>query len=191
MRVFLVPPDRALRLARDQIAFVLPAIPIIIAQDEDRLILRPQGARHAGITSCHQPARIIGQVISARVLLWQVLEPHEVEDRLESLGSARHGVRFSLARLPPVSLRRLCGVPASVAFSRLMPPIQPFLDRDHHITIQVSLGLGSPAMATGTRNPREIVGLMDSLRVLRSGSLCGVPPVSNAEEQAVAQVGAT
>jgi hypothetical protein len=38
MRVFLVPPGRALRLARDPIAIVLPAIPILVAQDDDRLI---------------------------------------------------------------------------------------------------------------------------------------------------------
>ena len=46
-------------------------------------------------------------------------------------------------------------------------------------------------MATGTRNPREIAGLMDSLRALRPGSLCGVRPVSSSKEQAVAQVDAT
>ena len=46
-------------------------------------------------------------------------------------------------------------------------------------------------MATWTWNPRGIAGVMDSLRVLRFDSLCGVRPVSSSKEQAVAQVGAT
>jgi hypothetical protein len=82
MRVFLVPPDRALRLARDPIALALPAVPVIVAPDDDRLILRPQGVRHPGIASCHQHEPTIGPVISALVLLWQVLEPHELENRI-------------------------------------------------------------------------------------------------------------
>src|SRR5262249_27675321 len=90
--------------------------------------------------------------------------------------------------------RRLCDGPASVASSRLRPTIPPFLDRERHITLSlpprnapVSPGHGSLMTATGTRNPREIAGRMDSLRVLRSGSLCGVCPVSSSMEQAVAQ----
>ena len=85
MRVFRLLPDRAPRLARDPIALALPAVPVIVAHDDDRLILRPQGVRHAGIAYCHQHARTIGQVISALVLLWQVLEPHELENRIEYL----------------------------------------------------------------------------------------------------------
>ena len=75
-----------------------------------------------------------------------------------------------------------------------MPSIQPFLDRERHITLAsqprtapASPGHGSLAIATGTRNPRVIAGLMDSLRVLRSGSLCGARPVPSSKEQAVAQ----
>ena len=94
--------------------------------------------------------------------------------------------------------RRLCGVRASVASSQMMPRIPSFLDRERHITIssqpRTALALpghGSLAMPTGTRNPREIAGLMDSLRVLRSGNLCGVRPVSRSKEQAVVQVDVT
>ena len=53
MRVFLGPPDRALRLARDPIAVALPAVPVMVAHDDDRLILRPERVRHAGIAYCH------------------------------------------------------------------------------------------------------------------------------------------
>jgi hypothetical protein len=80
----------------------------------------------------------------------------------------------------------------------MMPRIPLFLDRKRHITIsslpriaQALPGHRSLAMATWTRNPREIAGLMDSLRVLRFGSLCGVRSVSSSKEQEVAQVDAT
>ena len=52
---------------RAPIAFALPAVPVMVAHDDDRLILRPQGVRHAEIAYCHQHARTIGQVISALV----------------------------------------------------------------------------------------------------------------------------
>ena len=84
------------------------------------------------------------------------------------------------------------------ASCRLRPKIPPFLDLERHITIssqprtaQASPEHGSQAMAAWTWNPRGIAGVMDSLRVLRSGSLCGVRPVSSSKEQAVAQVDAT
>ena len=79
-----------------------------------------------------------------------------------------------------------------------MPTIPPFRDRERHITnssqprtTRALPGHGLREMATGTRNPREIMGLLDTLRALRAGSLCGVRPVSSSKEQAVARVDAT
>ena len=57
----------------DHIAFALPAGRVIVTHDEDYLMLHAQGVRHAGIAYCHQHARSLGQVLSALVLLWQVL----------------------------------------------------------------------------------------------------------------------
>ncbi len=69
----------------DHIAFALPSGRVIVTHDDDYLVLHSQGIRHAGIAYCHQHARTIGQIISALVLLWQVLEPHEMENRVEYL----------------------------------------------------------------------------------------------------------
>jgi len=69
----------------DHIAFALPAGRVIVTHDEDYLVLHAQGVRHAGIVYCHQHARTIGQILGALVLLWQVLEPREMANRVEYL----------------------------------------------------------------------------------------------------------
>ena len=69
----------------DQIAYALPASRVIVTHDDDYLILHSQGVQHAGIAYCHQHAHTIGQIIRALVLLWQVLEPDEMENRVEYL----------------------------------------------------------------------------------------------------------
>jgi hypothetical protein len=69
----------------DHIAFALPVGRVIVTHDDDYLILHSQGVRHAGIAYCHQHARTIGEIIRTLVLLWQVLDPHEIENRVEYL----------------------------------------------------------------------------------------------------------
>lgn len=67
------------------IAFALSAGRVIVTQDDDYLILHSQRVRHAGIAYCHQHARTVGQIISTLVLMWQVLDPHEMDNRVEYL----------------------------------------------------------------------------------------------------------
>ncbi len=69
----------------DHIAFALPVDRVIVTHDEDYLLLHAQGVRHAGIAYCHQHARSVGQILSTLVLLWQVLEPREMANRVEYL----------------------------------------------------------------------------------------------------------
>lgn len=69
----------------EHIAFSLPAARVIVTHDDDYILLHSQGVRHAGIAYCHQHERTIGQIINAQVLIWQVLDPHEMEDRVEYL----------------------------------------------------------------------------------------------------------
>jgi hypothetical protein len=69
----------------DHIAFALPAGRVIVTHDDDYLVLHAQGVRHAGIAYCHQHARTIGQILSSLLLIWQVLEPQEMENRVEYL----------------------------------------------------------------------------------------------------------
>jgi hypothetical protein len=69
----------------DHIAFALPAGRVNVTHDDDYLMLHAQGVRHARIAYCHQHARSIGQILSTLVLLWQVLEPQEMANRVEYL----------------------------------------------------------------------------------------------------------
>jgi hypothetical protein len=69
----------------DHIAFALSAGRVIVTHDEDYLMLHAKGVRHAGIAYCHQHARTVGQVLSTLVLLWQMLEPREMANRVEYL----------------------------------------------------------------------------------------------------------
>ena len=69
----------------EHIAFALPAGRVIVTHDEDYLVLHAQGVRHAGIAYCHQHARSVGQVLISLVLLWQVLEPRAMANRVEYL----------------------------------------------------------------------------------------------------------
>ena len=80
-------PEVGLRWADDidQIAFALPAGRVIVTHDDDYLTLHARGIRHPGIAYCHQHSRTIGQIIGSLVLIGRVLEPLEMEDRVEFL----------------------------------------------------------------------------------------------------------
>ena len=41
------------------------------------------GTVHAGIAYCHQQSRAIGQIIGGLVLIWELMEPQEMENRVE------------------------------------------------------------------------------------------------------------
>jgi predicted nuclease of predicted toxin-antitoxin system len=70
---------------KDHIAFALPAGRVIVTHDDDYLALHAQGAPHAGIAYCHQHARSVGEIIRMLALMWQVLEPMEMESRIQYL----------------------------------------------------------------------------------------------------------
>lgn len=69
----------------DHLAFALAAGRVIVTHDDDYLTLHAQGVRHAGIAYCHQHARSIGQILCTLTLMWQVLEPSEMEGRVQYL----------------------------------------------------------------------------------------------------------
>jgi len=54
-------------------------------QDEDFLRINATGTPHAGIAYCRQQTRTIGQIIDGLVLIWELLDPPEMENRIEFL----------------------------------------------------------------------------------------------------------
>ena len=79
--------DTGLQGADDpaHIAFALTEGRVIVTHDDDFLVLHSQGVHHNGIAYCHQQARSVGQIIRTLVLIRQLLEPDEMEDRVEYL----------------------------------------------------------------------------------------------------------
>jgi predicted nuclease of predicted toxin-antitoxin system len=78
-------PDAGLLRAPDEdhIAFGVAQRRVVFTQDQDFLRLHAAGMPHAGIAFCHQQTRRIGQIIDSLRLIWEVLEPPEMENRVE------------------------------------------------------------------------------------------------------------
>lgn len=66
-----------------QLAYATAESRVLFTHDDDHLALHAQGVEHAGIVYCHRLRRSIGEIIHSLVLIWQVLEPHEMENHVE------------------------------------------------------------------------------------------------------------
>lgn len=58
---------------------------VLITNDSDFLNCHDQGRPHWGIAYCHQQSRTIGQLIHTLELIWEVLEPADMQNRVEYL----------------------------------------------------------------------------------------------------------
>ena len=67
----------------DHVAYGLAHGRVIFTQDKHFLGIHAAGTAHARIAYCHQQSRTIGQIIDGLVLIWELLEPHEMENRVE------------------------------------------------------------------------------------------------------------
>ena len=56
-----------------------------VTQDRDFLRLHRQGQQPAGIAYCKQGTRSIGQLVTSLLLIYEVLEPDEMVDKVEFL----------------------------------------------------------------------------------------------------------
>ncbi len=65
------------------LAFALAQDRVIFTNDHHFLRLHDQGHHHLGIAYCHQQSRSVGEIIRVLELIWEVLEPHEMRDRVE------------------------------------------------------------------------------------------------------------
>ena len=79
--------DAGLQQAPDEhhIAFGLAQGRVIFTQDKHFLRFHALGTHHAGIAYCHQQTRAIGEIIDGLVLIWELLDPQEMENRVEYL----------------------------------------------------------------------------------------------------------
>jgi hypothetical protein len=65
------------------IAFAAAHRRVIFTNDDDFLRIHDQGISHAGIAYCQQQSRSIGETVRALELIWEVLEPDEMQNRVE------------------------------------------------------------------------------------------------------------
>lgn len=67
----------------DHVAHAVAQRRVIFTNDSDFLILHDSGTSHFGIAYCHQQSRSVGQIIGSLELIWEILEPDEMRNRLE------------------------------------------------------------------------------------------------------------
>lgn len=58
---------------------------VLVTSDSDFLNFHDQGRPHWGIAYCHQQSRTIGQLIHTLELIWEVLEPADMQNHVEFL----------------------------------------------------------------------------------------------------------
>ena len=58
---------------------------VLVTSDSDFLNFHDQGRPHWGLAYCHQQSRTIGQLIHSLELVWEVLEPADMQNRVEYL----------------------------------------------------------------------------------------------------------
>ena len=70
---------------RQQLDYIKAEQRVIFTEDADFLRLHSQGESHPGIAYCHQQSRSIGQIVRGLETIWEVLEPEDMQNRLEYL----------------------------------------------------------------------------------------------------------
>jgi predicted nuclease of predicted toxin-antitoxin system len=58
---------------------------VVVTHDTDFLRLHAAGARHAGIIYCPLQLRSLGDLIRSLALIWELLEPREMQGHVEYL----------------------------------------------------------------------------------------------------------
>ncbi len=68
-----------------QLDFATSRDRVLFTHDADLLRLDQAGFRHGGIAYCRKGSRSIGEIVRGLVLIWEVLEPEDMVDRVEFL----------------------------------------------------------------------------------------------------------
>ena len=58
---------------------------VFFTQDHDFLRIHASGITHPGIVYCGKDTRSIGEIIQSLVLIWEIMEPAEMVNRVEFL----------------------------------------------------------------------------------------------------------
>jgi predicted nuclease of predicted toxin-antitoxin system len=66
-----------------QLAYAIRENRVIVTHDEDFLIIHSHGVEHPGIVYCHLGSRSIGQMVESIRLIYEVLTPVEMRNRVE------------------------------------------------------------------------------------------------------------
>jgi hypothetical protein len=69
----------------EQLAFIRRENRVLFTEDADFLRLHAAGVPHPGLSYCHQQSRSVGQIIRGLILIWEVLEPEDMRNRVEFL----------------------------------------------------------------------------------------------------------
>jgi predicted nuclease of predicted toxin-antitoxin system len=69
----------------DLLAFTNSQGRVLFTNDDDFLKLHDQSVPHLGIVYCQQQSRSIGDIIRGLELIWEVLEPQEMHNRIQFL----------------------------------------------------------------------------------------------------------
>jgi predicted nuclease of predicted toxin-antitoxin system len=77
--------DAGLLGAHDEahIAYANAESRVIFTNDSGFLNAHHLGVPHPGIVYCHQQSRSVGEIIRALELIWEVLEPREMQGKVE------------------------------------------------------------------------------------------------------------
>jgi hypothetical protein len=69
----------------EQAAHALAEGRVVFTQDRDFLRINAAGVPHMGIAYCPKDSKSIGEIIDSLLLIWEVLEPEEMANRVEFL----------------------------------------------------------------------------------------------------------
>jgi predicted nuclease of predicted toxin-antitoxin system len=67
----------------EQLAFAISQQRVIFTRDDDFLALHQRGVEHYGLVYCHQNSRSIGEIVRGLILIWEVLEPSDMQNHIE------------------------------------------------------------------------------------------------------------
>jgi predicted nuclease of predicted toxin-antitoxin system len=69
----------------DQLAHAHADGRILVTHDDDFMKLNASGRSHSGIVYCRQRRYPLGEMVRRLVLIWEILDPEEMKDRVEYL----------------------------------------------------------------------------------------------------------
>jgi hypothetical protein len=67
----------------EQLAFAISQERAIFTQDDDFLAIHQRGLEHCGIVYSHQNSRSLGEIVRGLILIWEVLEPSDMQNHVE------------------------------------------------------------------------------------------------------------